>query len=73
MSKSYQAKRIVLNGIGILLLAVGIILFIGGYNDSRLHGDSLESSQSEVGGVLIAITGIILLWRGSKSRDNKVS
>ena len=73
MSKSYQAKRIVLNGIGILLLAVGIILFIGGYNDSRLHGDSLKSLQSEVGGVVIAIMGIILLWRGSKSRDNKIS
>jgi hypothetical protein len=73
MSKPYQAKRIVLNGIGIILLAVGIILFIGGFNDGRMHGDSPESSQSEIGGVLIAITGIILLWRGSKSRDNKDS
>ena len=30
---------------------------------------TLKSSQHAVGGVLIAIVGIILVWRGSKLKD----
>jgi hypothetical protein len=52
---------------------VGIIFFIGGYNDSRMHGQSQESLQFEIGGLLTVIVGAILLWRGYKLRDNKLS
>jgi hypothetical protein len=73
MSSAYRAKRIVLNGIGFILLIVGIIIFIGGYNDSRLHGQSQESLQFEVGGLVIGMAGIVLLWRGYKLKDNRLS
>ncbi|HEY7109076.1 MAG TPA: hypothetical protein VH415_06595 [Nitrososphaeraceae archaeon] len=73
MSSPHQAKRIVLIGIGFILLIVGIIIFIGGYNDSRLHGQSQASLQFEVGGLITGIVGILLLWRGYKLRDNKLS
>jgi hypothetical protein len=52
---------------------VGIIFFIGGYNGSRMHGQSQESLQFEIGGLLTVIVGAILLWRGYKLRDNKLS
>jgi len=66
MSWTNHAKRIALIGTGLILLAVGIILLIGGYNDNRLHGESLKSLQFQVGGAIIGVTAVFLLWRGSK-------
>lgn len=72
MSSPHQAKRVVLIGVGFILLIVGVIIFIGGYNDGRMHGQSQVSLQFEVGGLVIGIVSIILLWRGYKLRENKL-
>ncbi len=73
MSKTFQAKRIALNGTGLILLVLGIVLFFVGYGDDQHHGQSLRSSQFTVGGVLIGIGGIILLWRGSKLKRDRIN
>ncbi len=58
-----------LNLAGLILLFIGIVLSIVGFGD---HQQNLESSQHAVGGVLIAIVGIILVWRGSRIKEPKM-
>lgn len=65
----YGRRKLALNSIGLLVLVFGIILFIVGFGSEQKHGQSLESSQLSVGGALVGIIGIILLWRGSKIKD----
>lgn len=62
----YARKKLALDSVGLILLFLGSVLSIVGLGDDQ---QTLESSQHAVGGVLIAIVGIILVWRGSKIKD----
>ncbi len=65
----YSAKKLALNSIGLIVLVLGIVLFLVGYGHDQQYTNTLESSQLSVGGALIGIIGIILLWRGSKVKE----
>jgi hypothetical protein len=49
------------------------MLFIIGYGHDQQYKNTLQSSQLSVGGALIGILGIVLLWRGSKIKETPKS
>ena len=66
MKRRNSRKKLALDSVGLILLFLGSVLSIVGFGDAQ---HTLKSSQLAVGGVLIAIVGIILVWRGSKITD----
>ena len=60
----YPPKKLGLYTLGLIVLIFGMVLFIIGIVDNR----TLQSSQISMGSVLILILGIILLWRGAKTK-----
>ena len=56
MKRRNSRKKLALDSVGLISLFLGSVF-------------TLKSSQLAVGGVLIAIVGIILVWRGSKIKD----
>ena len=67
----YPPKKLALNSIGLILLVFGGMLFLWGVIGSEKAGQTLETAQSSVGGVLIGILGIVLLWKGSQIKDTR--
>jgi hypothetical protein len=65
----YPPKKLALNSIGLILLVFGGMLFLWGVIGSEKVGQTLETAQSSVGGMLIGILGIALLWKGSKIKE----
>jgi hypothetical protein len=45
------------------------VLLLWGIIGSDKVGQTLGTAQSEVGGVLIGILGIALLWKGSRAKE----
>jgi len=66
MKRRNSRKKLALDSVGLILLFLGSVLSIVGLGDAQ---QTLKSSQHAVGGVLIAIVGIILVWKGSKIKD----
>ena len=66
MKRRNSRKKLALDSVGLILLFLGSVLSIVGLGDVQ---HTLKSSQLAGGGVLIAIVGIILVWRGSKIKD----
>ena len=66
MKRRNSRKKLALDSVGLILLFLGSVLSIVGLGDAQ---HTLKSPQLAVGGVLIAIVGIILVWRGSKIKD----
>ena len=64
----YPPKKLALNSIGLILFVFGGMLFLWGVIGSEKVGQTLETAQSSVGGVLIGILGIALLWKGSQDK-----
>ena len=65
----YPPKKLALNSIGLILFVFGGMFFLSGGIDSEKVGQTLETAQFPVGGVLIGILGIALLWKGSKVKE----
>lgn len=65
MKRRNSRKKLALDSVGLILLFLGSVLSIVGLGDVQ---HTLKSSQL-AGGVLKAIVGIILVWRGSKIKD----
>jgi hypothetical protein len=65
----YPPKKLALNSIGLILLVLGGMLFLWGVIGSEQVGQTFETAQSSVGGALIGILGIALLWKGSKIKE----
>jgi hypothetical protein len=66
MKRRNSRKKLALDSVGLILLFLGSVLSIVGLGDAQ---HTPKSFQLGVGGVLIAIVGIILVWRGSKIKD----
>jgi hypothetical protein len=66
MKRRNSRKKLALDSVGLILLFLGSVLSIVALGDAQ---QTLKSSQLAGGGVLIAIVGIILVWRGSKIKD----
>ena len=64
----YPPKKLALNSIGLILFVFGGMFFLLGGIGSEKVGQTLET-QFPVGGVLIGILGIALLWKGSKVKE----
>ena len=65
----YPPKKLALNSIGLILFVFGGMFFLSGGIGSEKVGQTLLTAQSSVGGVLIGILGITLLWKGSKVKE----
>ena len=65
----YPPKKLALNSIGLILFVFGGMFFLSGGIDSVKVGQTLETAQFPVGGVLIGLLGIALLWKGSKVKE----
>jgi hypothetical protein len=50
------------------MLMCGVLLLWGIIGSDKV-GQTLGTAQSEVGGVLIGILGIALLWKGSRVKE----
>ena len=65
----YPPKKLALNSIGLILFVFGGMCFLSGGIGSEKVGQTLLTAQSSVGGVLIGLLGIALLWKGSKVKE----
>ena len=65
----YSPKKLALNSVGLILLVFGSMLFLWGVIGTEKVGQTMETAQSSVGGALIGILGIALLWKGSKMKE----
>ncbi len=65
----YPLKKLALNSIGLILFVFGGMFFLSGGIGSEKVGQTLETAQFPVGGVLIGLLGIALLWKGSKVKE----
>ena len=65
----YPPKKLALNSIGLILFVFGGMFFLSGGIGSEKVGQTLLTAQSSVGGVLIGLLGIALLWKGSKEKE----
>ena len=64
----YPPKKLALNSIGLILFVFGGMFFLSGGIGSEKVGQTLETAQFPVGGVLMDL-GIALLWKGSKVKE----
>jgi hypothetical protein len=51
----YPPKKLALYPVGLIVLIFGIVLFIVGFVDDQQKGQTLQSSQTAMGSVLIVI------------------
>jgi len=67
----YSGKKLALNSIGLIVFVFGAMLLLWGIVGSTQVGTRSDTSQSALVGILTAIFGMVLLWRGSKLKESK--